>query len=91
MDDRIHLIPPADRSAAGLPRHLQAHPEIRFVSLAGVDLGGNDTDEKIPATHFLADIEEYLMGASRPTDRASSSRASPPSTTARWTSSPIRA
>ena len=25
---------------------LEQHPEIKFVSLVGIDLAGNDTDEK---------------------------------------------
>lgn len=33
---------------------------IKFVSLMGVDLGGNATDEKIPIEIFLEDIEEFL-------------------------------
>ena len=62
MKELLYLIPPADRTAAGLKLHLEAHPEIRYVSLTGVDLGGNDTDEKIPVSQFLARIEEYLSG-----------------------------
>ena len=41
---------------------LAAHPNIRFVSLSGVDLGGNETDERIPASTFLADAETLLTG-----------------------------
>ena len=62
MGEMLHVIPPSERTPAGLRRVLAAHPEVRFVSLAGVDLGGNDTDEKIPAGHFLAHLEEYLAG-----------------------------
>lgn len=58
----LHVIPEPQRNADGLRQLLPAHPEIRFASLAGVDLGGNDTDEKIPMGHFLAAIEEYLSG-----------------------------
>jgi glutamine synthetase len=58
----LHIIPEPQRNAAGLRQILPAHPEIRFASLAGVDLGGNDTDEKIPIGHFLENIEEYLSG-----------------------------
>lgn len=58
----LHSIPEADRNPAGLRKLLPAHPEIRFASLTGVDLGGNDTDEKIPIGHFLEHIEEYLSG-----------------------------
>lgn len=62
MKELLHVIPAAERNAAGLRKCLLAHPEIRFVSLTGVDLGGNDTDEKIPVSNFLEHIEEYLSG-----------------------------
>ncbi len=62
MKDSLFLIPDGERHAAGLAKILKAHPAIRFVSLTAVDLGGNDTDEKIPAGHFLKDIDEFLQG-----------------------------
>ena len=39
------------------------HKNIRFVSLVGVDLGGNATDEKIPIEFFLEDVEGFLQSA----------------------------
>jgi glutamine synthetase len=60
--ETLYVIPEPQRNADGLREILPRHPEIRFVSLAGVDLGGNDTDEKIPVGHFLTRIEEYLAG-----------------------------
>ncbi len=60
--DLLYTIPEKERNADGLRKCLPAHPEIRFASLTGVDLGGNDTDEKIPTSHFLEHIEEYLSG-----------------------------
>ncbi|MGL5693082.1 MAG: glutamine synthetase, partial [Peptostreptococcaceae bacterium] len=36
---------------------------IKFVSLMGVDLGGNATDEKIPMELFLDDVEDFLSSA----------------------------
>ncbi|HHD2751816.1 TPA: glutamine synthetase [Clostridium perfringens] len=47
------------------------HPEIKFVSLVGVDLAGNDTDEKIPAKLFLKDIDSFLHGTAVQTDGSS--------------------
>ncbi|MBQ6631527.1 MAG: glutamine synthetase, partial [Romboutsia sp.] len=35
--------------------------QIKFVSLMGVDLGGNATDEKIPVELFLEDINDFLQ------------------------------
>ncbi|HLZ70644.1 MAG TPA: glutamine synthetase [Dehalococcoidia bacterium] len=50
------------RSAAGLRQFVAAHPNVRFVSLVGVDLGGNETDERIPVSTFLPDAETLLAG-----------------------------
>ena len=58
----LYVIPEAERNADGLRQCLPKHPEIRFASLTAVDLGGNDTDEKIPIGHFLDRIDEYLTG-----------------------------
>ena len=42
---------------------ISKHKNIRFVSLVGVDLGGNATDEKIPIEFFLDDVEGFLKSA----------------------------
>ena len=61
--DLIYLVPPAARNEAGLRHFLAEHSEIRFVSLVAIDLGGNDTDEKIPVAAFLRDAAGFLEGA----------------------------
>ena len=50
---------------------LREHPEIRFVSLVGIDLAGNDTDERIPIQAFTADIDAFLAGKAVQTDGSS--------------------
>jgi glutamine synthetase len=50
---------------------LREHPEIKFVSLVGIDLAGNDTDEKIPMKVFLKDIDEFFEGTAVQTDGSS--------------------
>ncbi|MGL5151903.1 MAG: glutamine synthetase [Clostridium sp.] len=50
---------------------LSNHQEIKFVSLVGIDLSGNDTDEKIPVKLFLEDIESFLYGVAVQTDGSS--------------------
>ena len=51
----------ADRhNEAEIQRVLLAHPEVKFVSLVGIDIGGHDTDEKIPVGEFLKDIRRFL-------------------------------
>lgn len=54
-----------------LKQILYRHNEIKFVSLVAVDLGGNDTDEKIPIDLFLEDIEDFLSGSGVQTDGSS--------------------
>ncbi|MCX7029666.1 MAG: glutamine synthetase, partial [Spirochaetes bacterium] len=62
MAELLYVVPASERTPQGLRGLLAAHPEIRFVSLSGVDLGGNDTDEKIPVSHFLGNAEQFLAG-----------------------------
>ena len=52
-------------------KQLREHPEIKFVSLVGIDLAGNDTDEKIPVRLFIKDIDEFYAGAAVQTDGSS--------------------
>jgi glutamine synthetase len=59
-DKLIFLIPTSQHTPEEISSILKQHPEIKFVSLVGVDLGGNDTDEKIPVDLFLEDIESFL-------------------------------
>ncbi|WP_353894582.1 glutamine synthetase [Proteinivorax hydrogeniformans] len=39
---------------------LKNNPQVKFVSVMGVDLGGNTTDAKIPIEIFLTDMEGFL-------------------------------
>lgn len=50
---------------------LKIHPEIKFVSMVGIDLAGNDTDEKIPVRIFLKDIDDFYSGHAVQTDGSS--------------------
>lgn len=59
-DELVFLIPTSQHTPEEISTILHQHPEIKFVSLVGVDLGGNDTDEKIPVELFLEDIESFL-------------------------------
>lgn len=61
--DLIYFISSKDHSPEAIEKILTAHPEIKFVSAVGVDLAGNDTDEKIPMKLFLEDINGFLEGA----------------------------
>lgn len=70
MDDLLYVIP-ANSSKEDVLKQVKAHPEIKFVSLVGVDMAGNDTDEKIPVRIFLKDIEEFYAGTAVQTDGSS--------------------
>ena len=71
IPDLLYVIPADNHSAQDLRNILSSHPEIKFVSLAAVDLMGNDTDEKIPISDFLDNIENYLEGKAVQTDGSS--------------------
>lgn len=62
-NDIIYVINPQEYRREDLISLLKNHPEIRFVSLAGADLTGNSTDERIPIRAFFEDIEEFLNGS----------------------------
>ncbi len=53
-------IPPDKHDGENLRTLLKANPQIRFVSLAAVDIYGNDTDEKIPIAELIKDPEGFL-------------------------------
>lgn len=59
----LYTIKPYELKRVELIKLLTKHPEIKFVSLAGVDLTGNTTDERIPIDLFLEDIDEFLNGS----------------------------
>lgn len=63
--DLVYLISAGDYSKSALLKLLKDHPEIRFVSLVGIDLAGNDTDEKIPMNIFTDDMDDFINGATQ--------------------------
>lgn len=69
--DLLYVIKPEDQNEESLARLLGQHPEIKFVSLMGVDFAGNDTDEKIPMKIFLNDMGKFLEGSAAQTDGSS--------------------
>ncbi len=71
MKDLLYVIKPADQNETALRNLLAEHPEIKFVSLMGVDFAGNDTDEKIPMNIFLDDMDSFLNGSAAQTDGSS--------------------
>lgn len=53
-------IPKGSHDMETITSELKKHPEVKFVSFAGLDLAANDTDERIPVLIFMDDMEKML-------------------------------
>ena len=62
-NDMLYYVNKNDYNDEEFKELMLKHKNIRFVSLVGVDLGGNATDEKIPIEFFLEDVEGFLKSA----------------------------
>jgi len=72
MDKNIcYFIKPEKHTKKELIKSLNENPQIKFVSLAGVDLIGHETDEKIPISLFLKNIDVFLEKTAVQTDGSS--------------------
>ena len=60
LEKMLFTIPADEHGIASVQEVLKAHPEVKFVSFAGVDLGGHFTDEKIPIKTFIDDMGRML-------------------------------
>lgn len=60
LDKMLYTIPPEKHGKEDLAAILAEHPEVRFVSIVGIDIGGHDTDEKIPVDLFLKDYDKLM-------------------------------
>ena len=63
IDKMLYYVNKKDYSDEEFKKLILKHKNIRFVSLVGVDLGGNATDEKIPIELFLEDVDAFLKSA----------------------------
>lgn len=61
-EELLFVVKPYEQSRNELVQLIKSHPEIKFISLMGIDLSGNDTDVKIPITNFLNNVDEFLSG-----------------------------
>lgn len=59
-DKLLYCIFKEDHEPEKLAQLLKAHPEVKFVSLVGVDVYGHYTDEKIPVGLMLDDISGFI-------------------------------
>ena len=71
INDLIFTISKDKHTDEAVRSILTNHPEIKFVSLIGVDLSGNATDEKIPVKLFLDDLDSFMHGVAIQTDGSS--------------------
>ncbi|EGO62426.1 glutamine synthetase [Acetonema longum] len=69
--DLLYVVPAGKYTPEAIVALLENHPEIKFVSLVGIDLAGNDTDEKIPVELFKKDVMDFYSGAAVQTDGSS--------------------
>lgn len=60
LNKMLFTLPKDKHDPEDIRAALEWHPEIKFVSLVGIDVGGHDTDEKIPVEEFLDDIPKFL-------------------------------
>ncbi len=60
LDKMLFSIPPEKHTKEDVKSILQSHPEVKFVSLVGIDMSGNDTDEKIPVKAFIDDFDKLM-------------------------------
>ena len=60
FDGMLFNIPAENHSAAEIKKVLEEHSEVKFVSFVGFDIGGHDTDEKIPVELFIRGMEKFF-------------------------------
>lgn len=70
LDKMLFCIPKKSHNKEAVRKILNAHKEVKFISLVGIDIGGNDTDEKIPVELFLEDYDK-IMASGVQTDGSS--------------------
>lgn len=69
--DLLYVIKPSQLTPDTLRALLLQHPEVKFVSFMGIDFAGNDTDEKVPISALLDDMETMLYSHTAQTDGSS--------------------
>jgi glutamine synthetase len=67
----LYTIEPAKHNKEDLTDILEQHKEIKFVSFMGIDFAGNDTDEKVPISLFIEDMDTILHAHAAQTDGSS--------------------
>ena len=60
LNRMLFTLTPGEHDEETVRSRLMAHPEVKFVSFTGVDMGNHSTDEKIPVALFLDDMAKML-------------------------------
>ena len=60
LNRMLFTLTPDEHDEETVRSRLVAHPEVKFVSFTGKDMGNHSTDEKIPVAVFLDDMEKML-------------------------------
>ena len=60
LNRMLYTLTPDEHDPDTVRARLASHPEVKFVSFTGVDMGGDNTDEKIPVRSFVADMDKLL-------------------------------
>ena len=60
IEKMLFTIPAEEHDNKKIIAVLKKHPEVQYVSFVGIDIGGHDTDEKIPVALFISDIDDML-------------------------------
>lgn len=60
LNRMLFTLTPGEHDEETVRSRLMAHPEVKFVSFTGVDMGNHSTDEKIPVALFIEDMAKML-------------------------------
>lgn len=60
LNRMLFTMTPDEHDEDTVRSRLMAHPEVKFVSFTGIDMGNHSTDEKIPVDVFLDDMEKMI-------------------------------
>ena len=60
LDKMLFTLTPEEHEVHTVRKILAKHPEVKFVSLTGVDQGNHNTDEKIPINTFIKDMPKLI-------------------------------
>ena len=60
LNRMLFTLTPDEHDEETVRSRLMAHPEVKFVSFTGIDMGNHSTDEKIPVALFLDDMTKML-------------------------------